>query len=543
LMIIHCYSHCPTNVTCSQSETCCETPTGLWGCCPFTNGICCQDGIHCCPNNQICLNDGKCQSNSSTTNHFLKGFHLRLNDLPCPDGTSCPDGNTCCQLSSGRYGCCPIPNATCCSDHLHCCPENHQCDDQRGRCKRKVSLSLISEVVCPDDSSCPDGETCCRLSTGDYGCCPLVDAVCCSDSIHCCPRNSQCDVEHGQCLGEFSIPWLTKQPSKSPFNNNDDENFVLINEKFEFDSMKICSSNSTESNYCPSTSFCLLNNPSGSGSKSKCCPIENAIFCSLNGNEICPEGFQCDVESNQCYSNDFGRISMLTCFDSSLDDLSTQLKIIQCPDDKSYCPEETTCCQLKTGSYGCCPYPTGICCSDQKNCCPNGYFCDSIGRCTKHLDDKSRRKSSPMKNLVKQVDQLCPDGIIRCPLTSTCCPNKNSSSIEYSCCPYAKGVCCGSNGSLCCPNNYQCDEKQLSCQLKDENLRSRSMKFDENSFQCSNSDIFCSQDETCCQTYSTTEQNTFACCPFKNGQCCLDGEHCCPFNTHCDLFTGDCIDN
>ena len=40
----------------------------------------------------------------------------------CPDQQSvCPDGTTCCELESGAYGCCPLPNAVCCSDKEHCC--------------------------------------------------------------------------------------------------------------------------------------------------------------------------------------------------------------------------------------------------------------------------------------------------------------------------------------------------------------------------------------------------------------------------------------
>ena len=28
-----------------------------------------------------------------------------------------------------------------------------------------------------------------------------------------------------------------------------------------------------------------------------------------------------------------------------------------CPDQKSECPSGTTCCELSSGGYGCCPYP------------------------------------------------------------------------------------------------------------------------------------------------------------------------------------------
>jgi len=28
------------------------------------------------------------------------------------------------------------------------------------------------DTPCPGGESCPDDDTCCQLSTGDYGCCP-----------------------------------------------------------------------------------------------------------------------------------------------------------------------------------------------------------------------------------------------------------------------------------------------------------------------------------------------------------------------------------
>ena len=49
-------------------------------------------------------------------------------NVMCPDGQSeCPSDNTCCKLSSGQYGCCPLPEATCCSDGIHCCPQGYLC--------------------------------------------------------------------------------------------------------------------------------------------------------------------------------------------------------------------------------------------------------------------------------------------------------------------------------------------------------------------------------------------------------------------------------
>lgn len=45
--------------------------------------------------------------------------------------------------------------------------------------------------------SCADGYTCCESPSGDYACCPHVNAVCCQDHIHCCPQGSTCEV--GRC--------------------------------------------------------------------------------------------------------------------------------------------------------------------------------------------------------------------------------------------------------------------------------------------------------------------------------------------------------
>ena len=36
-----------------------------------------------------------------------------LADVTCPDKQStCPTGSTCCELASGKYGCCPMPNVS-----------------------------------------------------------------------------------------------------------------------------------------------------------------------------------------------------------------------------------------------------------------------------------------------------------------------------------------------------------------------------------------------------------------------------------------------
>ena len=63
------------------------------------------------------------------------GHAPKSGNVVCPGGASeCPDGSTCCQMSTGQYQCCPLPNAVCCDDRVHCCPSGYSCDS--GHCKK-----------------------------------------------------------------------------------------------------------------------------------------------------------------------------------------------------------------------------------------------------------------------------------------------------------------------------------------------------------------------------------------------------------------------
>jgi hypothetical protein len=49
------------------------------------------------------------------------------------------------------------------------------------------------------DATCPSGDTACTSASGT-GCCPLPNAVCCSDGVHCCPNNYKCNLSAGTCV-------------------------------------------------------------------------------------------------------------------------------------------------------------------------------------------------------------------------------------------------------------------------------------------------------------------------------------------------------
>ena len=183
---------------------------GGYGCCPYEEAVCCSDGLHCCPHGTTCdVKQGTCIRQTDSSGISAIWSKVGKTMVKCHDGSSCAGKETCCKLSSGGYGCCPYEEAVCCSDGLHCCPHGTTCDVKQGTCIRQTDSSGISAiwskvgktmVKCLDGSSCAGKETCCKLSSGGYGCCPYEEAVCCSDGLHCCPHGTTCDVKQGTCI-------------------------------------------------------------------------------------------------------------------------------------------------------------------------------------------------------------------------------------------------------------------------------------------------------------------------------------------------------
>jgi hypothetical protein len=356
--------HCPGGLTvCPDDTTCCVLAGGDYGCCPYAEAVCCEDKEHCCPRGYKCnVTQQTCDKGVfriSFTSPIKSSSAVK--EVTCPDGELCPDGSTCCILDSGKYGCCPFPQAVCCDDKEHCCPQNHKCNLAQQTCDTSFTLTKkftltnkplttsVNDVPCPGgEAACPDGNTCCQMSSGQYGCCPLPQAVCCDDHTHCCPEGYKCDTAAGSCLhGAVSVPWSRKVPARSA-----PVTAVLAD-------VNDCQ--------CKSGSTCC---------NQKCCPFENAMCCA-DGLHCCPAGTSCDAKSLMCKSvtnslmfswHQMPKKSAITA------DIHVAEKV-DCP-DASYCDDSETCCKLTSGGYGCCPLDQAVCCSDGLHCCPHGTQCD-----------------------------------------------------------------------------------------------------------------------------------------------------------------------
>ncbi|XP_077976751.1 uncharacterized protein LOC120333941 isoform X18 [Styela clava] len=530
---------------CPDGTTCCKLSSGQWGCCPILHAVCCNDGEHCCPEGYTCdTTGGTCIKGTETIRSLLKTSAIGLNSVICPGGQAqCPDGTTCCKLSSGQWGCCPIPRAVCCNDGEHCCPEGYTCDTTGGTCIKgtetikslmKTSAIELNSVICPGgQSQCPDGTTCCKLSSGQWGCCPILHAVCCNDGEHCCPEGYTCDTTGGTCIkGTETIRSLLKTSA------------IGLNSV-------ICPGGQAQ---CPDgTTCCKL-----SSGQWGCCPIPKAVCCN-DGEHCCPEGYTCDTTGGTC-------IKGTEIIKSLLKISAIELNSVICPGGQSQCPDETTCCKLSSGQWGCCPILHAVCCNDGQHCCPEGYTCDTTGgRCTKG-NAIVEALTKITANGLRDSEHWCPDGTSKCPNGTTCCHVETG---DWGCCPFENAVCCGDK-IHCCPQYYTCNMTENLCNKK--NSKSVGMgvklvnqkkqitplstlkpatrnifldilikhgvweKHKGNCVMCPD-DSECPNFSTCCQL----PDGKYGCCGHPSAVCCSDHLHCCPHGFVCDLKSSKCI--
>ncbi|XP_078135049.1 granulin b isoform X1 [Sander vitreus] len=456
--------------------------------------------------------------------------------LVCPDGGMCEDKNTCCKNTVGGYGCCPLPHAECCSDHLHCCYEGTVCDLVHAKCVNKtVSLpwmrrvptkrallgprvtlgERVKAVTCPDEESeCPDDNTCCQLIDGSWGCCPLPKAVCCEDKFHCCPGGTKCDLAHSKCVSASmeSFPMLRKLPASRRVNDP-----------------VTCPGGKSS---CPKSFTCCLLTSGDYG----CCLYTEAMCCS-DHIHCCPSDTICDLEHGICKSGDTS-VPMLKKIAAVPND-------VECPDKKSACPDETTCCQITNGTYGCCPMPNAVCCSDHAHCCPEGTECDlSHSTCVSArgentLTSKIPAAATELVAVQSKVGAVPCNDSVACPDGNTCC---KSPVGEWACCPLPKAVCCDDH-LHCCPHGTTCNLAASTC---DDPSGSTVMPWlskvptfpllTDNS-KCDKT-TSCPGKSTCCKT----ESGGWACCPLPQAVCCDDHIHCCPHSTVCNLEAESCDD-
>ncbi|XP_049323813.1 granulin a isoform X7 [Astyanax mexicanus] len=573
---------CPDNSSCPPEFSCLKL-TDKYGCCPVTQGIVCADRNHCCPN------DHECSADSISC---VK----KAEPVMCPDGVSeCPVQTTCCPTTDGGWGCCPMPRAVCCADKVHCCPENSVCHVNSSKCvsstnkelpmwakfparlradwenhrpvavtpkltnkqpktstalkstttnkTRNATVSTVYNVPCDDTVACADGTTCCKNGEGGWSCCPLPQAVCCDDFIHCCPHGKKCNLAAGTCEDPSgSVPWMKKLPSQ-PIKGK------------KLPETKVYNVPCNDTAACPDETTCCKD----SEGEWKCCPLPQAVCCD-DFQHCCPHGKKCNVAAGTCedLSGSVPWIKKVPSRPIGGKKLP-KVKGADVPCNATFaCEDETTCCKNDKGGWSCCPLPEAVCCEDFLHCCPHGKKCNLAAMT---CDDPSgsipwleKKPSRPIGGQNKEKGKAAAanvscDSSHFCPASSTCCKDVNA---EWSCCPFPQGVCC-EDRIHCCPHDATCNLRTLTC---DKNTTSVPMagpvkasgppppekkKPKENKanepVKCDDHHS-CPDQTTCCFMNKTMR---WGCCPLPKAVCCEDGEHCCPAQYKCDKTQTSCI--
>ncbi|MCJ8738983.1 hypothetical protein PDJAM_G00042000 [Pangasius djambal] len=493
-------SKCPDQQRCGDEQTCCQIHSGEFNCCPFHQGECCEDHLHCCPEGMLCeVKESRC---TNATHSF-------------PWSERFPSEHT------------GFIKAVCCEDFIHCCPHGKKCnlaaqscDDPSGSVPwlkkepsrpiggQKVLETKVSDVPCDDTATCPDGTTCCKNEQGGWSCCPLPQAVCCEDFIHCCPHGKKCNLTAESCDDPSgSVPWLKKEPSR-PINGQK----VLETKVSDVP----CDDTAT----CPDGTTCCKNEQGGWS----CCPLPQAVCCE-DFIHCCPHGKKCNLAAESC-DDPSGSVPWLKKEPSrpigGQKVLETKVSDVPC-DDTATCPDGTTCCKNEQGGWSCCPLPQAVCCEDFIHCCPHGKkcnlaaeSCDDPSGSVPWLKKEPSRPIGGQKVLETEVSDVPCDDTATCPDGTTCCKNEQGG---WSCCPLPQAVCC-EDFIHCCPHGKKCNLAAESCDdpsgsvpwLKKEPSRpiggQKVLETEVSDVPCDGI-VACADGTTCCKN----EQGGWSCCP------------------------------
>ena len=162
-----------------------------------------------------------------------------------------------------------------------------------------VALGVNSDWK--DDTFCKEKDAACKMSSGNYGCCPAADgAVCCADGDHCCPSGFKCDLSAKRCLQHgadpsVSVDMLRVTPisaEEREVRKDDIGTLYRLEEAMPGDVGDVkCPDGSS----CRSGSTCCLHISGGFS----CCPNAYGNCCD-DYTSCCGSGKVCDVAYGQC---------------------------------------------------------------------------------------------------------------------------------------------------------------------------------------------------------------------------------------------------
>ncbi|GFQ96308.1 hypothetical protein TNCT_319171 [Trichonephila clavata] len=154
-----------------------------------------------------------------------------------------------------------------------------------------IGGTSILDMCEPD--VCEPNETCCRISSGDWNCCPYKNGVCCRDDVHCCPEGLICSLNSLYCFLS-SVYYDSNQMQKRQGDEYEEDKFVSMQVRFH-----LCS----EETMCFNSTCCELGDSKSHFKKHGCCPFVDGVCCP-DGKHCCRSTETCDESSESCIKED-----------------------------------------------------------------------------------------------------------------------------------------------------------------------------------------------------------------------------------------------
>ena len=83
-------------------------------------------------------------------------------------------------------------------------------------------------------------------------------------------------------------------------------------------------------------------------------PMLLQAVCCSDHEHCCPSGTTCDVAAGKCNQASHS----MSWYEVALrNENRVTSKDVVCPGGEAKCPDGSTCCELASGDYGCCPLP------------------------------------------------------------------------------------------------------------------------------------------------------------------------------------------
>lgn len=218
---------------------------------------------------------------------------------------------------------------------------------------------VASQKICPDGSLCNTGDTCCKLRSGQYTCCPLPNAVCCKDQEHCCPYGYRCDNETDACKPPREHAAHAEALLAHPLGVG--KNWQRRNDYVP------CGL--PDDPVCPADHTCCTTAPNSIATNHSCCPFRNAVCCA-DGEHCCPSQTTCHSTTRRCSHDAPGAMEK-----PQRTVRMTAVKAVNAECQGGLCAASSSRYTVRG-----CP-PGYYQCSNPVYCCPDDFLCTFTGAC------------------------------------------------------------------------------------------------------------------------------------------------------------------